>query len=347
MGRRHTRLRGLDPLADAADRPRARSGDPAARRVTACVLPAHVGALLNFQLQDEPDLNRWQSGVLWADGTPKRSYDSWRNTIAEVNAHAVDCSLFGGAGGAVIPTDEGDAPASLTLTPTPPVSPSGPGARRTRHRAPAGSGRAALAHSGPVRQADTPGDRLAASCTRPLHTSQPCLDRVGTRERARLVHGDDRDRGRHSALAETRQARGGRTDTHRVLAAAAGRRHIPGRRTGARLRPSQHSEVSRALTADSSVLGVRHRRQAFGTTIRQASTTSSRISVRRSRRAARRPSGSACPTASASGTCRARRTSASRSSFGKAKPIIVSSRENARYTMRPTRNFTRSRTSAS
>lgn len=86
----------------------------------------YVGALLNFQLQDEPDLNRWQSGVLWADGTPKRSYDSWRNTIAEVNAHAVDCSLFGGAGGAVIPTDEGDAPASLTLTPTPPVSPSGP-----------------------------------------------------------------------------------------------------------------------------------------------------------------------------------------------------------------------------
>src|SRR6266705_227814 len=40
-------------------------------------------------------------------------------------------------------------------------------------------------------------------------------------------------------------------------------------------------------------------------------------------------------------------TSASRSSFGKANPICVSSRENAKYTIRPTRNFTRSRTSAS
>jgi hypothetical protein len=40
-------------------------------------------------------------------------------------------------------------------------------------------------------------------------------------------------------------------------------------------------------------------------------------------------------------------TSASRSSFGKANPISVSSRENATYTSPRTRNFTRSRTSAS
>src|SRR5919201_2852733 len=40
-------------------------------------------------------------------------------------------------------------------------------------------------------------------------------------------------------------------------------------------------------------------------------------------------------------------TSPSRHSFGNAKPMIVSSREKARYTIRPTRNFTRSRTSAS
>src|SRR5947208_9307818 len=39
--------------------------------------------------------------------------------------------------------------------------------------------------------------------------------------------------------------------------------------------------------------------------------------------------------------------SASRSSFGKAKPISASSRENARYTIRPTRNLTRSRTRTS
>ena len=44
-----------------------------------------------------------------------------------------------------------------------------------------------------------------------------------------------------------------------------------------------------------------------------------------------RPSGTGGPTWSASGTCRARTpTSASRSSFGKANPIWVSSRENAR-----------------
>jgi hypothetical protein len=80
----------------------------------------YVGAIFNLQLQDEPALNRWQSGVLWADGTKKGSYDAWRSTIAEVNAHAVDCSQFGGAGGAVTPSD---APASQGLTPTPPSSP--------------------------------------------------------------------------------------------------------------------------------------------------------------------------------------------------------------------------------
>ena len=39
--------------------------------------------------------------------------------------------------------------------------------------------------------------------------------------------------------------------------------------------------------------------------------------------------------------------SASRNIFGKANPITVSSRENARKTIRPTRNFTRPRTTAS
>ena len=40
-------------------------------------------------------------------------------------------------------------------------------------------------------------------------------------------------------------------------------------------------------------------------------------------------------------------TSASRHSFGNAKPSSVSSRENARYTIRPTRNFTLPWTNAS
>src|SRR6187399_2655519 len=40
-------------------------------------------------------------------------------------------------------------------------------------------------------------------------------------------------------------------------------------------------------------------------------------------------------------------TSAARHSFGKPKPITVPSFENARKTIRPTRNFTRPRTTAS
>ena len=30
-----------------------------------------VGAFFNFQLTDQTDLGGWQSGLLWADGTPK------------------------------------------------------------------------------------------------------------------------------------------------------------------------------------------------------------------------------------------------------------------------------------
>jgi hypothetical protein len=56
-----------------------------------------VGAYLNFLLWDEPDLARWQSGLFWADRTPKRSYTVARNVIADVNARKVHCgSLPGG-----------------------------------------------------------------------------------------------------------------------------------------------------------------------------------------------------------------------------------------------------------
>ncbi len=86
----------------------------------------------------------------------------------------------------------------------------------------------------------------------------------------------------------------------------------------------------------------------FGTTICHASRTSSRSSASPS--ASRRT----CTQLYRSSDGRGIRnlsgsdaTSASRSSFGNAKPMTVSSRENARYTSRPTRNLTRSRTSAS
>jgi hypothetical protein len=54
-----------------------------------------VGAFFNFLLVDEPDLRGWQSGVLWADWTPKPSYSAFRQAVREVNEGDVDCSALG------------------------------------------------------------------------------------------------------------------------------------------------------------------------------------------------------------------------------------------------------------
>ena len=56
----------------------------------------YVGAFFNFLLRDEPDLRAWQSGVLWADSTPKDSYDDFRAAIALVNEDTVDCNALKG-----------------------------------------------------------------------------------------------------------------------------------------------------------------------------------------------------------------------------------------------------------
>ena len=50
-----------------------------------------VGAFFNFLLADEPGLAGWQSGVLWADWTPKQSYVAFRETIAAMKARSLDC----------------------------------------------------------------------------------------------------------------------------------------------------------------------------------------------------------------------------------------------------------------
>jgi hypothetical protein len=42
-----------------------------------------VESVLFFGLQDEPDLDRWQSGLLRADGSPRPSYHSVRSTLAQ------------------------------------------------------------------------------------------------------------------------------------------------------------------------------------------------------------------------------------------------------------------------
>jgi hypothetical protein len=89
----------------------------------------YVTAIFNFLLRDQPELNRWQSGVLWTDGTPKASYVAWRGAIAEANSGTVNCSLFADPS-AQPPTGAGDEPASgatnrppQTKTPPPPFEP--------------------------------------------------------------------------------------------------------------------------------------------------------------------------------------------------------------------------------
>lgn len=51
-----------------------------------------VGAFFNFELADETDLAGWQSGVLWADGTPKPAFAAFASAIAAVRAGRVDCA---------------------------------------------------------------------------------------------------------------------------------------------------------------------------------------------------------------------------------------------------------------
>jgi hypothetical protein len=75
-------------------------GDPSAptqsSQITAGVELAYcqpyVGAFFNFLLQDEPDLEGWQSGVLWANGDAKTSFDALRQVIAKVRSGAINCS---------------------------------------------------------------------------------------------------------------------------------------------------------------------------------------------------------------------------------------------------------------
>ncbi|HEY8776604.1 MAG TPA: hypothetical protein VIM33_09030 [Gaiellaceae bacterium] len=50
-----------------------------------------VRGFLIFHVTDETDYNRWQSGVYYADGTPKSSRAFVKQTMAEIRSGAVDC----------------------------------------------------------------------------------------------------------------------------------------------------------------------------------------------------------------------------------------------------------------
>jgi hypothetical protein len=51
----------------------------------------YVGAYFNFLLQDEPDLARWQSGLLWADGTPKPAYTAVKELADALRSRNIRC----------------------------------------------------------------------------------------------------------------------------------------------------------------------------------------------------------------------------------------------------------------
>ena len=60
---------------------------------------AHVEAIFNFLLRDEREMAGWQSGVFWADGSPKGSLGAYRSVISEVNEGKVNCGTVPGAPG--------------------------------------------------------------------------------------------------------------------------------------------------------------------------------------------------------------------------------------------------------
>ena len=59
-----------------------------------------VRGFLIFHVTDERDFNRWQSGLYYADGTPKASRGLVRETMEQVRDGDVECYGNGGSGGA-------------------------------------------------------------------------------------------------------------------------------------------------------------------------------------------------------------------------------------------------------
>jgi hypothetical protein len=53
-----------------------------------------VAAFFNFEIADEPNLNGWQSGLLWTDGTPKPSYYAFKTAVRAIAARKVDCQTY-------------------------------------------------------------------------------------------------------------------------------------------------------------------------------------------------------------------------------------------------------------
>src|SRR5712692_10193170 len=79
--------------AEASDTGTGRAPDQATQiedAVQVAYCQPYVGAYFNFHLADEASLAGWQSGVLWADWSPKPSYAALKRVVASVNAKAID-----------------------------------------------------------------------------------------------------------------------------------------------------------------------------------------------------------------------------------------------------------------
>jgi hypothetical protein len=59
-----------------------------------------VRAMFLFHVTDESNLDRWQSGVYYADGTPKSTRAVVKQAIEQIDDRTLDCSL-------VAPEDDG------------------------------------------------------------------------------------------------------------------------------------------------------------------------------------------------------------------------------------------------
>ena len=115
---------GGDPagVTPSADSPAPDQATQAVDSLRLAYCQPYVGAIFNFLVRDELDLRRWQSGVVWADMTPKDSYPHFKSAIAEVHGKRVNCAALKGG------------PATATPDVTAPAPPMGLTARRSFSR---------------------------------------------------------------------------------------------------------------------------------------------------------------------------------------------------------------------
>ncbi len=84
--------------ADTGEGPAPDQATQLADAVRVAYCQPNVAAYFNFLLADEPGLGGWQSGILWADWSPKPSYSAFRRVVGEVRANAIDCAAFSATG---------------------------------------------------------------------------------------------------------------------------------------------------------------------------------------------------------------------------------------------------------